>query len=756
MNKNWLFLAVVLGLSSVVSAGTMVAKVGEIEYETIDAAMAAWNGGTTLTLLADAQMTATKSFPSTDSARTLNLSTFTLTAPANKHAIQITKGGLSSTAYKLDIIADATNPGGITTSGNSYYAIYYSNSSGKDRVGFRIYGGVFNGGAVYFWTPGNTSAGAGIIAGGTFNGPISLNRLNLTVSGGRFNGTFSASVDSTCRLYLRGGSFKSFPIQTWSADLPAKMVVGSTVGTAVTAAMINANPAAYPQFSGRYNYMNYSTNPPTPMYPLDWDGNYMWQPGKVPVHDAYVYVGSDSYYYIESTNNLPNRVSSFKASVAKTDIMLGNKNTWATWLCITDAKVPLYSVNIPDAFGQTGVGHGLTIYEASDFSKTDYPGADGNTFFINREGNVAYTGTIGFDNCYNAVKTEVGFTNVYTAVLDKARLAASVVMNGTTNNYETTAAAVAAMKKTGASVSLIFYRDSSDDVTFSTAYASTVLTVELKDGAKYTGTVSFGERYYVVRTEDQEHGRIVFTPSIKPEYASIVVSGSGETRYFEDSWDQFNAAVKAAKDGDTIKVLKNLVNLNLNSGDHYDIRGKVTLDLDGHSLGWSSSEGLRLTGDGTLKVVNGSVSAQYCAFYLETGAVTLELDGVTAKSSSTSSYYAKGPIAFAASTGCGKVVIDSGAFQGSGKKNFLNATSENTRIYGGTFQFDPTAMVCPGCAVTDNGDNTWTVSAAVLVTSDGEQICYASLAAAVQALKNGDRITILQNNSEHVSLPGGD
>ena len=100
-----------LGLNALAAP---VAKVGTQEYDNIDDAMNAWVGGTTLTLLADVQLSAAKSFSSADDARTLNLSTFTLTAAKNKNAIEITFGAIQNAANKLTITADSVNPGGIT------------------------------------------------------------------------------------------------------------------------------------------------------------------------------------------------------------------------------------------------------------------------------------------------------------------------------------------------------------------------------------------------------------------------------------------------------------------------------------------------------------------------------------------------------------------------------------------------------------------------------------------------------------------
>ena len=101
-----------------VAETTNVAKVGNVEYATIDDAIANWTNGTTLTLLADVTLSDVISLNS-DEYHILDLGTFTMTAANNKDAIQYVVKGRSSAGYALDIKADATNPGGITATGKA-------------------------------------------------------------------------------------------------------------------------------------------------------------------------------------------------------------------------------------------------------------------------------------------------------------------------------------------------------------------------------------------------------------------------------------------------------------------------------------------------------------------------------------------------------------------------------------------------------------------------------------------------------------
>ena len=74
-----------------------------------------------------------------------------------------------------------------------------------------------------------------------------------------------------------------------------------------------------------------------------------------------------------------------------------------------------------------------------------------------------------------------------------------------------------------------------------------------------------------------------------------------------------------------------------------------------------------------------------------------------------------------------------------GTANFANGNTHPT-IYGGTFDFNPTADVAEGYAATDNGNGTWTVSSAVAQIGN---VQYATLQAAFNAAQNGDTITLL-------------
>lgn len=186
-------------------AKTYVAKVGTTSYYNIDDAIAAWENGTTLTLLADVTLTDTIKLNSTET-HTLQLGTFTMTAAEGKNAIEIVPKGLRNGNYAITVYADKTNPGGITATGMSCISHEYAGF--RDRPIIRIYGGVFNGkNAVYC----NGAAGAYAphvwIYDGVFNASIYTNRAQLRIHGGTFHATNYVYPDSTCYTWIEEGRF---------------------------------------------------------------------------------------------------------------------------------------------------------------------------------------------------------------------------------------------------------------------------------------------------------------------------------------------------------------------------------------------------------------------------------------------------------------------------------------------------------------------------------------------------------------------
>ena len=256
-----LIMVFVMAVPMTVSAATNVAKIGDTEYATLEAAVGAAQNGDTVTLLTatsiNANLAITKNI-------TLNLAGQTLTANANiqaKGQLNITDTNGGNIVLKKDT-TDTTQPsrndgasiisqgtsakvtldkGTITVdksldSGYAFYALEGGTVvvnggtvdsldaalSGNNTTGdmnFEVNGGVLTaqrGPAIYM--PGQNNL---TITGGTLNGGISLRMGHVKISGGTINAT-TGSIDSPSEyysysgnawfpdaLYVFGGTYKS-------------------------------------------------------------------------------------------------------------------------------------------------------------------------------------------------------------------------------------------------------------------------------------------------------------------------------------------------------------------------------------------------------------------------------------------------------------------------------------------------------------------------------------------------------------------
>jgi len=209
--------------------GAPVAQIGDVQYATIDEAIAAWTNGKTLTLLADVTLSDVIQLSSTE-YHVLDLGTYTMTAASNKDAIQIVNNGRSSASYALDIKADATNPGGITAAGKAI--VRTAGKSGvKDRPIIRFYNGVFNASYIVYHSGSNgTNCPQFQFHNGVFNGTIYTNRALNTFYGGTFTGSLMMSVDSSAYTLIAGGTFKQLSNLYMSALNSDKFTIGSAKG----------------------------------------------------------------------------------------------------------------------------------------------------------------------------------------------------------------------------------------------------------------------------------------------------------------------------------------------------------------------------------------------------------------------------------------------------------------------------------------------------------------------------------------------
>ena len=225
-----------------------VAKVGNTEYTSIDAAIANWANNTTLTLLADVTLNDVVTLKSTEH-HILDLSTFTITAAEGKNAFVIQACGTGdSERNAITIKANAENPGGINAGKKSiiYYKYADGGISGNDRPIIKIEGGVFTGSTSSWGTAGIYTIGSEArkcatlnISGGTFNCSINgSGKSKLLISGGVFNYSVGSQGDSTALRLISGGTFKTLGFMTADSN-NTKFWFGTSMGNSNVGLYIN-------------------------------------------------------------------------------------------------------------------------------------------------------------------------------------------------------------------------------------------------------------------------------------------------------------------------------------------------------------------------------------------------------------------------------------------------------------------------------------------------------------------------------------
>lgn len=203
-----------------------VAKIGDVEYATIEEAVAAWGPGKTLKLLSDVATTSTVivEVNATKSTQnwTLDLGDHTWTANGC-NAFQLYAAGGTVMAQNYGLKVYANQKGGITATGKYCIECKYDTSTAGYRPRLEIHGGTYNGSYVIYyysssWNNSSISNGPSTwfykSNDGTepiFNGNFGLYKCPINVYAGYFNGTYfnTYPVNSTADTRLYGGHFKT-------------------------------------------------------------------------------------------------------------------------------------------------------------------------------------------------------------------------------------------------------------------------------------------------------------------------------------------------------------------------------------------------------------------------------------------------------------------------------------------------------------------------------------------------------------------
>ena len=231
-------------------------------------------------------------------------------------------------------------------------------------------------------------------------------------------------------------------------------------------------------------------------------------------------------------------------------------------------------------------------------------------------------------------------------------------------------------------------------------------------------------------------------------------------------------AINAAGDTDGVVMLLK----DINDSDYYEIKNKVTIDLNNHNITGNGAQGvfyvrvngdLTIKGDGTITAVENNGFAM--AVNVESTAARVTLEGGTYKqqiSDPTSTQY---DMIYAL---YGNIVVKGGTFECTTPAWTLNCKDEyyksgeaSIEVSGGTFKgFDPsnnkaegdgTNFIAEGYCTVKSGSDSDVTYTAVKGNAQVGGKCYASVQAAIDAANEGDTVKLLAGATEDVTVAEG-
>ena len=270
-------------------------------------------------------------------------------------------------------------------------------------------------------------------------------------------------------------------------------------------------------------------------------------------------------------------------------------------------------------------------------------------------------------------------------------------------------------------------------------------------------------------TEGTNTASRLYTSDSNVTYVAEVTFTDGTTKKYSDIAE----ALEAANAGDTVTLLA-----DINTPEKtYEITKSLTIDLNGKTVTGSGYDGvfevtgknievfLNATNGGkVIAVENSGSDGKYAMAVWMCGAgSTLTINGGEFIQNITSTNDKQMDMIYASA---GTIIINSGSFTSGTPKWTLNIkdsayknSTANIIVNGGTFtDYDPrnaenegkgTSLVANGVGIDKNADGTFTAKsgmAAQIVDADGNSVAaYATLADAIAAAKSGATVTLLDN-----------
>lgn len=270
---------------------------------------------------------------------------------------------------------------------------------------------------------------------------------------------------------------------------------------------------------------------------------------------------------------------------------------------------------------------------------------------------------------------------------------------------------------------------------------------------------------YLTKSPNSASG--LYTSDSKVTYVAEVTFTDGTTKKYSDIAE----ALEAANAGDTVTLLA-----DINTPEKtYEITKSLTIDLNGKTVTGSGYDGvfevtgknievfLNATNGGkVIAVENSGSDGKYAMAVWMCGAgSTLTINGGEFIQNITSTNDKQMDMIYASA---GTIIINSGSFTSGTPKWTLNIkdsayknSTANIIVNGGTFtDYDPrnaenegkgTSLVANGVGIDKNADGTFTAKsgmAAQIVDADGNSVAaYATLADAIKAANAGDTVKLL-------------
>ena len=736
-----------------VKEGTYVAKVDNVKYETLQAAINAAKGGSTVRLLANVTLTETAVFPAGKTVH-LNLVGHNITATGTALLIN---GRTDIQSTDSNGVIESTGNVAVAVGNNASLTVYSGTLKGREGA---VITGTSTGAKIEIRTAkptliatdnaviaGNGSKRDGnpntiLVKGGTFIGGIVSEGYiacgiyapwndNVTVSGGTFNITNGAGIVARAgNVKVTGGTFKCGDGQTtgW---------VGDSKNKVPNAALVFDKAANYPALTESSQILvsggTFSTDPAANGAKLadgyvatQTDGMY-----KVGKAEPVAEINGDKYDTLQAAIN---------AAQAKeggaTITLLKNINTESYYMVNGDNPVTI------DLAGHNITGSGIS-----------------GLFYVTAKGDLTIKG--------EGTVTAVEDTGAAMAVWVRSP-SAKVTLEGGTYTQQITNTAdphfdLIYVERGNVYVKGGTYKGLTPDWTLNCKdeyYLSKEANIEVTGGTFYgfdPGANPEGEGTTYVKTGYVSTKNADGTYGVKE---GTYVAAIGEKKYAT-----LKEAVDAAQNGDTITLLADVEQNTM-----LVIKKDITLDLAGKKIFnttdiWSDANGsyellsieakVTITGNGTIdakendcytiNVKNGDLTIENGTFYGNISVVQVEK---------------------------GTLTINGGKFdlhqKWKDKNTYLInciddafvAKTAKVAIYGGEFvDFDPNvspekkidgktpSFAAPGVGITKNENNTFTAKpnmVAQIVDADGSSVAaYATLKEAVNAAQNGETVIVL-------------